>query len=67
MKLKDVPYRYDFYWNGERYKQVLRPKFQRGKFNVVCRLLSDPYSKWVDMPSGRQVKPVVRNLTDKFI
>lgn len=60
IKLKDVPYDVGFYWKGGRYKQVIRPKRPKGKFMVICRLEKEPCSKWVDMPSGRKVKPIMR-------
>ncbi len=59
-RLRDIPYKIEFYWKGERYKQILRPKNVTGKFTVVCVLSKKLDSDWVDMPSGRIVKPCVR-------
>jgi hypothetical protein len=59
VKLKELDYKTEFYWKGERYTQVVRPKFPRGKFNIVCRP-SFGQGEWIDMPGGREVKPVFR-------
>ena len=69
MKLSEIPYEADFYWKGQRYGQVIRPKNPPSKtFIVVCRLRNDErngnFSSWVDMPSGRKVKPVIRMIKD---
>jgi len=58
MKLKDVPYELDFYWQGNRYRQFFRPKNPEGEFKVVC--YQPTQGEYVEMPSGRDVKPVVR-------
>ena len=58
MKLKDVPYGQDFYWKGKRYRQFIRPKYPEGAFKVTC--YQPPQGECVGMPSGRDVKPVVR-------
>jgi hypothetical protein len=59
MKLNALPYKYDFYWKGNRYIQVIRPKKPiHNAFKIVCRPYNDPCAKWIDFPSGRAVKPV---------
>jgi len=61
MRLGDVPYKTDFYWKGKRYHQIIRPKNPPKKaFTVVVMLWRDHGSGWIDMPSCREVKPVVR-------
>lgn len=61
MIIGEIPYTTQFYWKGVRYKQVIRPKGLYGKgFTVVCVEAKSPLKPWVDMPSGRTVKPVVR-------
>jgi len=59
-RLEDIPYETEFYWEGERYRQFLRPKHPKGKFTVICYLAKSMDSERVDMPSGRLIKPVVR-------
>ena len=63
MKLKDVPYEYEFYWRGDRYRQFMRPKKAKGAFKVVC--YQPPQGPYVDMPGGRDVKPIIRLETNK--
>lgn len=58
MKLRELSYKTEFFWEGVRYTQVIRPKFPLGKFIVVCRPSRDQ-GKWVDMPANREVKPVL--------
>jgi len=61
MILGAITYDTDFYWKGDRYKQVIRPKGLSGRgFNVICRKKKLPFCAWVNMPSGRIVKPVMR-------
>lgn len=60
MKLKDIEYKTEFYWKGDRYKQVIRPKAISGKCVIVCRPKNDPCGDWIDMPAGREVKPVIK-------
>jgi len=60
MKLKDIEYEVDFYWKGNRYTQVIRPKVLPRKCVIACRPTKDPCAEWVDMPAGREVKPVIR-------
>ena len=65
MKLKDIDYQTEFYWKGQRYKQVIRPKKQYVKnkaFKIVCCLSPTYGEPWVDMPSGREVKPVIKTV-----
>lgn len=59
-RLKDIPYKTEFYWKGKRYKQFMRPKHPTGKFTVICYLARSPDNEYIDMPSGRLIKPVVR-------
>lgn len=59
MKLSQISYGTNFYWKGNKYIQVIRPKNPKGKFTIVCRPANDPCAKWIDMPSGRNVKPVL--------
>jgi hypothetical protein len=63
MKLKDIKYEGDFYWKGKRYRQVIRPKVMPRKCIIVCCITKDPCADWVDMPAGREVKPVLKHLT----
>lgn len=60
MTLKEIPFGDHFYWKGKRYKQVIRPHAHlvTGKFTIVCALM--PQGGWVDMPSGRKVKLILR-------
>ena len=58
--IKDISYKQQFYWKGVRYKQIIRPKNPKGKFTIVCCDVSNGQSEWLDMPSGRKIKPVVR-------
>lgn len=58
--IKSIPYEQDFYWQGKRYRQVIRPKNPKGKFNIIVRLADNPCRDWLEMPSGRKVKPIVR-------
>lgn len=61
MKLRELPYEVRFYWKGKKYRQILRIKNPpKGKFAVICQLLSNPQSKWMSFPAGRVVKPVIR-------
>jgi hypothetical protein len=60
IRLRDIEYQTQFYWKGDRYKQVIRPKTKKKVFSVTCRRARDPMAPWVQMPSGRVVKPVVR-------
>lgn len=60
MRLKDIEYDVEFYWKGNRYKQVIRPKSAKRKFVIVCRHVKEPCSDWIDMPAGRKIKPVIR-------
>lgn len=59
MKLKDVPYDDDFYWKGDRYRQFVKPKKAKGAFKVTC--YQPPMGKYIQMPSGRDVKPIIRS------
>lgn len=58
--IKSIPYEQNFYWKGKRYKQLIRPKFPKGCFTVVCVEVLNGNSEWLEMPSGRKVKPIVR-------
>lgn len=59
-KIKDIPFVKNFYWKGKRYKQLIRSKFPKGCFTVVCAEVGNGNSEWFNMPSGRKVKPIVR-------
>ena len=56
--LKDISYETDFFWKGIRFTQVIRPKNPKGKFTVICRP-TRTQGKWVEMPGGRKIKPVL--------
>lgn len=58
--LRDIPYQQKFYWKGNKYKQIIRPKKPQGKFTIICSLDNDPFAEWVSMPGGRVIKPVKR-------
>jgi hypothetical protein len=61
MRLKDISYKVEFYWKGKRYRQVVRPiNPKKGVFTIACRLAESLDSEWIDMPSGRKIKPVIR-------
>jgi len=59
-RLKDIPYKTEFYWKGKRYRQFMRPKFPEGNFTVLCYLAKSYDNPIVKMPGGRLIKPVVR-------
>ncbi len=62
MKLKDVPFESEFYWKGKRYRKFIqpRPEFMPKKaFKIPCYLVREQ-AYYIDMPSGREVKPMVR-------
>lgn len=60
MKLKELDYQTEFYWKGTRYRQLIRPKKPKGKFKVTCFVSGDWGGDLIDMPSGREVKPVIK-------
>jgi len=62
--IKSISYDTDFYWRGNRYTQVIRPKKPNNKFSILCRLFADPCGEYIDMPAGRKVKPVVKLNTE---
>lgn len=59
-KLKDISYETDFYWKGRKYKQLIRPKSPKGSYSILCMIKGDYAGVFVEMPSGRQVKPIIR-------
>ena len=59
MKLKDLKFKDEFYWKGTRYKQLIRPINQPGKFTIICTV-STGEGGWLEMPAGRNVKPIIR-------
>lgn len=63
-RISDIPYQQKFYWKGNKYCQLIRPKKPQGKFSVVCHLDNDPCSEWLTMPAGRIIKPVKRIAND---
>lgn len=58
--IRQISYETDFYWKGERYKQVIRMKDPKSKAKIICRKARDPCSDYVEMPPGRVIKPVIR-------
>ncbi|EGR3358662.1 hypothetical protein DMJ17_11840 [Vibrio parahaemolyticus] len=60
MKLRDLPYQYDFKLNGKRYSQFIRPKepVDPNDFKVVC--YEPPQGDSIDIHCMTEVKPIVR-------
>lgn len=58
--LKELPFETQFYWQGVRYKQLLRPKTQRGNFSVYCYPSNDIQARSIEISSTEVVKPVVK-------
>nr|WP_136252853.1 hypothetical protein [Ningiella ruwaisensis] len=57
--IRSLNFKDRFFWKGQKYMQVLRPKKpESNKFYVVCAPL--PQGEWLDMPAGRKVKPIIR-------
>lgn len=57
--LRDIPFGEKFYWKGKKWVKVIEPKHPKGKaYKLVCA--QHPQGPWVDMPSGRKVKPIIR-------
>jgi hypothetical protein len=59
MKLKDLDYDQLFYWSGRKWKQMVRLKIDPPRAFTIC-CAEHPQGGWVDMPSGRNVKPIIR-------
>lgn len=59
MRIRDIPYEVGFYWKGNKYRQIIRLKEMPRRCTVVCAIVGDMDGDWVDMPSGRLVKPVI--------
>lgn len=60
VSIKDLSYKQDFYWNGVRYRQLIRPKCPRGPFKIYACDVSVANYGAIEMPSCRKVKPVMR-------
>jgi len=58
--LGKIPFSQRFYWKGNKYRQLLRPKHPINKSFVIICCPDKGQGAWVDMPSGRRVKPVIR-------
>lgn len=58
--IRQLSYHTDFYWKGDRYRQLVRVKFKKSKNPVLCYKLYNPYDERVEMPLGRTVKPVIK-------
>ncbi len=59
VKLKDVPYKKRFWWKGGKYSKFIQPKQMPKKAFIIpcfCYATHD----LIDMPSGREVKPIIR-------
>jgi len=61
MKLGEVPYENDFYWQGQRYTQFMKPKIIIKPCDVMCYLAKSPDGRYFDMPSEIIVKPVIKH------
>lgn len=46
-----------FYWKGQKYQIFLKVKHPIGAYKIPC--MEWPQGKTIDMPSGRQVKPII--------
>lgn len=60
IKLKDVPYKLDFYHDGIRYQQYIKPKNAIGNFAILC-ITAKVYpwrEKWFHALD--EVKPVIK-------
>jgi len=58
MRLGDLDYDKNFYWKGKRYVQFMRPRNKTKGCMILCYAKTDIYTN-INMPSGRQVKPVL--------
>ncbi|AYO17059.1 hypothetical protein D0812_21975 [Vibrio owensii] len=60
MKLRDVPYQYDFKFGGKRYRQFIRPKrpIDQNDYTVSC--YEPPQGEAMDFHCMTEVKPIVR-------
>lgn len=61
--IRQIPYKTDFYWKGDRYTQVIRPKVLPDNLkpkNVICSKKYHISDGFFEMPLGRKVKPVIR-------
>ena len=61
--IRQLSYKTDFYWKGDRYRQLVRAKVIPGHpkpKDVFCYKLYDIFGKSVYMPLGRTVKPVIK-------
>lgn len=58
--IRSITYQTDFYWKGDRYRQVIRIKRKDSKAPVWVRKLYSPYDDYIQMPLGRKVKPVIK-------
>ena len=58
--IRQLLYKTDFYWKGDRYRQLVRVKDKKSKAPVLCYKLYNPYQARVEMPLGRTVKPVIK-------
>ena len=57
--IKQIPYKVDFYWKGDRWRQLIRVKDKKSKAPVLCYKLYSPHER-NDMPLGRTIKPVIK-------
>ena len=46
-----------FFWKGKKYKQFMRVRYDK-KSPITC--YEFPQGPYLDMPAGRDVKPVLR-------
>ncbi len=61
--IRSLSYATDFYWKGDRYTQVIRPKVLPDNpkpKNVICSKKYDICDGFFEMPLGRKVKPVIK-------
>ncbi len=65
MELQHLSYKDDFFWEGVRYTQVIRPKGMKN-YSITCRPTRDPSGVWVEMPAEREVKPVIKLTYKKY-
>ena len=60
MKLRDIDYKTEFYWRGERYRQFISHKDPSRIYYIFCYKAKDLNFKPVAMSAAKEVKPVLK-------
>lgn len=58
--IREIPYKVDFYWKGDRWRQFIRAKNPKTKARVMCYKVYGKWDSYVEMPLNRKVKPVIK-------